>query len=137
MPSLLISGGPLLSLLCSARVCHCHCLLGCGELVCESFFKADDLPPTCHSSPRLTTFAFRPSEVRHPLLNLEPYGNTDALGLFPAFLKRTADVPTPSLSVMFGLLVRLGRFQASWRRANVTSIPKDLPSSSVANYRQI
>ena len=39
---------------------------------------------------------------------------------------------------MFRRLVRLGSFPACWRQANVTKIPKDLPSSSVAaNYRHI
>ena len=30
--------------------------------------------------------------VRHLLLDLDPYGGTDQLGMFPLFLKRTADV---------------------------------------------
>ena len=75
---------------------------GCG-LVCESVGKADllsdhfddkksresaDLPLTCQPSPRLTTFAFRSSEVRLLLLDLDPYGVTDPLGMFPLFLKR-------------------------------------------------
>ena len=81
-----------------------------GGLVCESVGKADllsdhfdskqsreavDLPLTCHSSPSLTTFAFRSSEVRRLLLYLDPYGGTDPLGMFPLFLKRTADVMAP------------------------------------------
>ena len=89
---------------------------GC-ELVCESVGKADllsdhfdgnqswesiDLPLTCHPSPRLTTFAFRPSEGRRLLLDLVPYGGSDPLGIFPHFLKRTADVLAPRLSVVFG-----------------------------------
>ena len=41
------------------------------------------------------------------------------------------------LSVVFWRLVRLGSFPACWRQANVTSIPKVPPSSSVANYRPI
>ena len=60
-------------------------------LVCETVGKADllsdhfdskqsreaiDLPLTCHSSPRFTTFAFRSSEVRRVLLDLYPYGGT-------------------------------------------------------------
>ena len=53
------------------------------------------------------------------------------------FLKRTADVLTPRLSVVFRLLVRLGSFPACWRQANVTPIPKSPPSSSVANYLPI
>ena len=73
--------------------------------MCESVGKADllsdhfdskqsgeavDLLLTCHLSPSLTTFAFRSSEVRHLLLDLDPYGGTDPLGMFPLFLKRTA-----------------------------------------------
>ena len=30
-------------------------------------------------------------EVRRLLLDLDPYGGTDPLGMFPVFLKRTAD----------------------------------------------
>ena len=51
--------------------------------------------------------------------------------------KRTADVLASSFSVVFWRLVRLGSFPACWRQANVTPIPKGLPSSSVANYRPI
>ena len=38
---------------------------------------------------------------------------------------------------MFRQLVRLGSFPACCRQANVTPIPKGLPSSLVANYRPI
>ena len=66
--------------------------------MCESVSKADllsdhfegklsmesvDLPLTCQPSPRLTTFPFRSSEVRRLLLDLDPYGGTDPLGVFP------------------------------------------------------
>ena len=51
----------------------------------------------CHPSPSLTTFAFRSSEVRRLLLDLDPYGGTDPLGMFPLFLKRTANVMAPVL----------------------------------------
>ena len=82
------------------------------RLVCESVCKADllsdhfdskqcrevvYLPLTCHPPPCFTTFAFRSSEVRRLLLDLDPYGATDPLGLFPHFLKRTADVMDPVL----------------------------------------
>ena len=118
-------------------------------LVCESVGKADllsdhfdskqsweavDLPFTCHPSPSLTTFVFRSSEARRLLLDLDPYGGTDPLGMFPLFLKRTADVMAPRLSEVFRRLVRRGSFAACWRQANVTPIPKGPPSSSVANY---
>ena len=70
---------------------------GGGGLVCESVGKADllsdhfdresvDLPLTCHPSPCLTSFAFRSSEVRHLSLDLDPYGGSDPLGMFPLFL---------------------------------------------------
>ena len=78
--------------------------------MCESVGKADllsdhfdgkqsreaaDLPLTCHPSPSLTTFAYRSREVRRLLLDLDPYGGTDPLGIFPIFHKRTADVMPP------------------------------------------
>ena len=62
--------------------------------MCESVGKADllsdhfdskqsreavDLPLTCHPSPSRTTFAFRSSEVRHLLLDLDPYGGSTRL----------------------------------------------------------
>ena len=74
-----------------------------GGLVCESVGKADllsdhfdrkqsreavDLPLTCHQSPCFTTFTFRSSEVRRLLLDLDPYGGTDLLGMFSLFLKK-------------------------------------------------
>ena len=83
---------------------------GYGGLVCESVCKADllldhfdskqskesvDLLLTCHPSPRLTTFAFRSCEVRHLLLDLDPYGGSDPLHMFPLFLNRTAYVQFP------------------------------------------
>ena len=71
------------------------------------------------------------------MLEFDPYDVTDLFGMFPLFLKSTADVMAPSLSVVFQLLVRLGSFPTCWRQANVTPIPKGPPSSSVANYRPI
>ena len=121
---------------------------GGGGLVCESVSKADllsdhydgkqsresvDLPLTCQLSPSLTSFAFRSSEVGRLLLDLDPYWGFDPLGMFPLFLKRTADVMAPHHSVVFRWLVRLGSFPTCWRQANVIPIPKGPPSSSVAN----
>ena len=59
------------------------------------------------------------------------------MGMFSIFLHRTLDVMAPRLSVVFHPLVRLGSFQACWRQANVTPIPKSPPSSSVANHLPI
>ena len=53
------------------------------------------------------------------------------------FLKRTADVMAPRLSVVFRRHVCLGSFPAYLRQANVTPIRKGPSSSSVANYRPI
>ena len=123
-----------------------------GLLVCESVGKADllsdhfdskqsrevvDLPLTCHPFPSLTTFAFRSSEVRCLLLDLDPYGGTDPLLCFLFFLREMLMLSPPRLSVVFRRLVRLGRFLACWRRANVTPISEGPPSSSVPNYRPI
>ena len=72
--------------------------------------------------------------MRCLLLDLDPYGGTDPLGIFLLFLKRTADVMAPLLSVVFRRLVRLGSFPPCWRQANVTPIQKGPPSSFVANY---
>ena len=85
---------------------------------------AVDLPLTCHSSTSLTTFVFRSREVRRLLLDFDPYGGTDPLGMFPLFLQRTADVMAPRISVVFLRLVRLGSFPPCWRQATVTPIPK-------------
>ena len=74
--------------------------------------------------------------MRRLLLDLDPYGGTHPLVIFPFFLKRT-DVMAPRLSVVFRRHVRLGSFQACWRQANVTPIPKGPLSSSIANYRPI
>ena len=104
--------------------------------MCESVGKADLLSDHFDSK-KFREVAFRSSEVRRLLLDLDPYDGTDPFGMFPLFLKRTADVMAPRLSVVFRRLVRLGSFPSCWRQANVTPIPKGPQSSSVANYRPI
>ena len=130
--------------------------IGAGViLVCESVAKAEmlsahfdgkqsrdpvDLPSICYPSPSLTTFAFRSREVKRLLLDLGSYGGTDLLGMFPLFLKRTADVLPPRLAVVFRegcRSFRLGSFPVCCRVANVTLTPKGPPSSLVSNYRPI
>ena len=112
-------------------------LIYCQIISTASSPESLDLPLVCHPSPRLTTFAFRSSEVGRLLLDLDHYGGTDPKGMFRLFLWRTADVLAPHLSVVSRRLVRLGRFPACWRQANVTSIPIGPPTSCVANYRPI
>ena len=94
-----ISGGPLLRLLRLAQVHNClrslvrvvdWCVSLLVRLICCRIIS-------CHPSPSLTTFAFRSSVVIRLLLDLDPYGVTDALGMFHFFLMRTADVIDPSL----------------------------------------
>ena len=99
---------------------------GCG-LVCETVGKADlrsdyfdgtqsresvDLPLTCQPYPSITSLAFRSNEARRLLLDLDPYLGFDLLGMLPLYLKRTADVLAPHVSVVFRRLVRLGSFPA-------------------------
>ena len=94
-------------------------------------------PSICHPSPSFTTFAFRSPEVKQLLLDLNSYGGTNPLGMFPLFLKKTAVVLAPRLAPVFHRLLRLGSFPVCWRVANVTPIPKSPPSSSASNYRPI
>ena len=122
-----------------------------GGLVCESVGKTDmlsapfdgkhrdpvDLPSTCHTFPNLTTFTFRTREVKRLLLDLDSYGGTDPLGMFPLFLKRTAEVLANGLAVVFRRLLCFGSFIVCWRVDNVTPIPNCPPSSSASNYRPI
>ena len=123
-----------------------------GGLVCESIGKADmlsahfdgkqsmnpvDLPSTCHPSPSLTTFAFRSREVWQLLFDLDSYGGTDPLGMFPLFLKMTTEVLAPRLAAVFrGSFVWVAFLFAGGNR-NCTPIPKGPPSSSASNYTPI
>ena len=75
--------------------------------------------------------------MKRLLLNLDSYGGTDPLEMFPLFLKKTAVVLAPRLAVVFRRLLRLGSFPVCWRVANVTPIPKGPPSYSASNYRPI
>ena len=78
---------------------------GGGRLVWESVGMADLLSDHLDSKqsresvdlPSLTTFAFRSSEVRCLLIDLDPYCGTDPLSMFPFVLDRIADVMIPVL----------------------------------------
>ena len=80
----------------------------------KQFREYVDLPLTYHPFPKLTTFSFWSNEVRRLVLDLDTHVGTDTLGMFPIFLKRTADVLAPRLRVVFRRLVRLSRFPACW-----------------------
>ena len=55
-------------------------------------------------------------------MDLDPYGGTNPLCMFPLFLKRTADVLAPRLSVVFRRLLRLGSFPACRETTNYQPI---------------
>ena len=77
--------------------------LGGGGLVCEFVGKANMLSDNFDSKKSresldrypyssLITFEFRSREVRRLLIDLDHYGDTLRLGMFPLFLTRTTDV---------------------------------------------
>ena len=78
---------------------------GSGGLVCWSVGKEEmlsthfdgkqssdpvDLPSTSYPSSSLTTFAFRSQEMRRFLFDLNFYGDTDPLGIFPLFFEENS-----------------------------------------------
>ena len=111
MSSPLISGGPLLSLLCLARVRNCLRLLMrvvdwrvrvlVRMICCWTILTASSPGRLLNCRSLATHLLVLPplpsgrdrSGVSHE--DLDPYGGTDPLGMFPLFLKRTADVMTP------------------------------------------
>ena len=48
--------------------------------------------------------------MKRLLLDLDSYGGTDPLDMFPLFLKKTAEVLAPRLAVVFRQLLRLGSY---------------------------
>ena len=88
LPPLVTEGGILVCVCRLVRLICCLIILTASSpgrlLICHS---------TYHPSPSLATFLFRSSEVRRLLLDLDPYGGTDPLGMFPFFLKRTCYGP--------------------------------------------
>ena len=73
--------------------------------------------------------------MRWLLLELGSYGGTDALGMFPLFLARTADVlPFVSLWYFGGSFVWVA-FLFAGECLMSPPIPKVPPSSKVTNYR--
>ena len=103
-----------------------HLIGAGGFLVCEPVGKADmlsahfygkqsrdpvDLSSTCHPSSSLTAFVFRSRKVKRLLPDLDSYGGTDPLDMFPLFLMKTAEIlsrVSPRLAVAFRRLFRLG-----------------------------
>ena len=144
MSSPLISGGPLISPRCSTQIRHCLRLLvsvvdWCVSLLirlicCRIILTASSTEGLLiwrSLAIHLQVLPPLPSGRERSAISCltYPYGGTDPLGMFPLFLKRTADVMAPRLRVVFWLLFRQGSFPACWRQANVTPIPKGPPSS--------
>ena len=82
--------------------------------------------------------AFRSSELKFLLDDLDSYGGMDPNGLFPLFFKKISDLIAPKLAVVFRILIKSGTFPLCWRSANVTPLPKGSPNSTLpSEYRPI
>ena len=96
------------------------------------------LPLTCFPSPKLNSVAFKSTELKNYLLDLDSYGGTDPDGFFPLFFKKIATILAPKLAVVFRLLLKSGSFPSCWRKANITPIPKGASASTLpSEYRPI
>ena len=96
------------------------------------------LPDSCFPEPKLSKLAFRSSEVRKLLLDLDAYGGTDPNGIFPLFFKKTAEYLAPKLSVILRKLARSGSFCACWSLGNITPVCKCASGSfNPSEYRPI
>ena len=58
----------------------------------KQYSESVDQPSNCHPSLGHITFAFRSSEVRRLSSDLDLYGVTDKLGMFPLFLNDKANL---------------------------------------------
>ena len=105
--------------------------LGKAQKFCESVGKAEipsrnciNLPSTCHPSRFLWCYS-------------NTIGIKRSILYVSSFVEEETDFLAPRLAVVFWRHLRQGSFPFCWKLTNVTPIPKDPPSSSVANYRQI
>ena len=120
-----------------------HCPKEKANLVAGIFERKQsnehvDLPPTCFPEVNLSSLAFRSSEVKQLLLDLDNYGGMDPNGIFPLFLKKNAQVLAPKISTILRKLIRAGSFPSFWRSGNITPLPKGASASSdPSDYRPI
>ena len=107
----------------------------------ESFIKTSRTCVKSQADPGLDLYRrpwFRSSEVRRLLLDLDPYSGTDPLGIcFLFYLRELLMLLHPVLVQCFGGLFVCVVSGLAGVQANVTPIPKGLPSSSVVNYQPI
>ena len=96
------------------------------------------LPSSCFPSVKMSSAAFKSSELVKYLNDLDSFGGCDPLGFLPVFFKNVAPSLAPKLAVVFRILLRRGSFPTCWRTANVTPIPKgSSPSIHPDGYRPI
>ena len=96
------------------------------------------LPHSCVPEPKLKSFAFRSSEVKTLLDELDSYGSAHQRGFFPLFFKKVSNLIAPKLCVIFRILIQRGSFPLCWRNANVTPIPKGVSATPLPQeYRPI
>ena len=96
------------------------------------------LPPTCFPQPKFTRFAFKSSELKYYLSDLDSLGGLDPNNIFPLFLVKIAKQLAPKLACIFRRLLASGSFPELWRSANVTPIPKgSSPTQFPSDYRPI
>ena len=97
-----------------------------------------NLPQSCVPEAKLTTIAFRSSEIKQLMLNLDPYGGLGPDGIFPLFFIKTAVFLAPKIAVVFRKLTREGKFSMFWRTANITPTSKLVTAGSCpSDYRPI
>ena len=83
-----------------------------------------NLPPTCFPKPKFTYFAFKSSEIKYYLKDLNPHGGLDPHNIFPLFLNKMAVILAHKLAKIFCGLIAAGSLPALWRKADITAILK-------------
>ena len=96
-----------------------------------------EIPPGCYPEPKLTSIAFRSSELKKILDDLDAHGSVDPNGLFPSLFKRFSSILAPKLAVLFRLTIQSGAFPNCWKIASITPIPKEGASCNAKDYRPI
>ena len=129
----LISGGPTLRLalfgidssvppLVKADGCITHSSVEKVTLFADLFIYSKqsneklEIPLSCFPEPKLNSFAFRSSEIKNILLDLDSFGAVDPNGIFPLliFFIKTVDFMAPKVSVVLCKLARMGSFVSCW-----------------------
>ena len=86
-----------------------------------------NLPSTCFPCPKLTYFAFRSSEVKSYLNDLDSSGGADPNQIFPMFLRNSAFILAPKLAKIFRYLLKAGSFPGVKGRNQETRVCAESP----------